>query len=122
LKYISVFASLDGEYLINIGKKHGMTKSQIDLFRHFTEVQLFLTIDNTGLVIGVDAEDILFAPKEVKTTIKIPYGEWSLSSGRWFHNSLLSLSEEEQHDLNYRNGFSCHHGYSPNKCPLCEVK
>jgi hypothetical protein len=50
---------------------------------------------------------------------KIPWGIWDLKTGEWLHNHLLTMSKEKQHADNVKNGYSCEHGYMPDKCPIC---
>lgn len=57
--------------------------------------------------------------KVVSAKFKVPWGAWNIETGEWIHNHLLMMSEDEQHQDNVKNGYSCPHKLMPDKCPIC---
>lgn len=46
-----------------------------------------------------------FYSDEKKFDFRVPWGAWSLRTGKWYPNLRLSMSTEEQHRQNVENGF-----------------
>lgn len=55
-------------------------------------------------------------------TVSIPWGIWDVTTGLWYPNTNLLMTEEKQHTANVKNGYSCECGYALNSCKCKERK